>query len=610
MTSTTLTKFTSFTYTPGLPGSPGSPGTPAQPAYTYTITLATGAWVRADGFTLQTLPAGSGLDIGGRSGGIPWYWVSTGTNTYTFVVPAQLAVPASPAVPATPSSFTQNFNLGWTGRANSIAAMFADGSFTFTIPLSNVGSVTGLATTPQTSGYADILFGWQSAHGVATVYESGAQVYSYGAHTAANVFKIRRRAGKVDYLVDSMVAYTSTAAANTTTMFLTTSLYSGGDAIVGAAYSGETVAANSFVPLDAQSGYAAYTAGIAVGSMSVMTGTAVANATSAYALMVAPAAVAGIAAASAIGSLSAIYTTMASSFSTPGYALANGVFSFFESYGHSLTGQLGTSTGNSFLPLDSLASRGASSLGIASFLPLTELAYTFEAPTQATIFSFGYITGALDARLYVFLVMNSAGTVTGTMTVQTLMDASAMSAALATASVSGQLTISALMTSLANASNISFDDGVLTAWVMNVANSGTSRYTGYGFNSFAKIGKDFYGVKADGLYKLTGVSDAGAAIAAAVNLGKSDFGTSRLKSITQAYFGVASNGFVVLKVVADGTTYYYTARDNSTTLGTQRADTGRGFRANYFELEVQNTAGGAFELSTIEFTPIPLSRRI
>lgn len=171
--------------------------------------------------------------------------------------------------------------------------------------------------------------------------------------------------------------------------------------------------------------------------------------------------------------------------------------------------------------------------------------------------------------------------------------------------------IEILMISAATATDAKFSDfDSSQTWVLNAKNMGSTRYTNFGFNSYAKVGTKFYGLRSDGLYKLDGPTDAGTAIASKINLGKTDFGSSLLKSLVNCYIGSASNGAMVLKVVADGNTYYYTARDTSTTLQTQRIDVGRGFRASYFELELQNTAGGAFELATIEFTPIQLSRRI
>ena len=289
------------------------------------------------------------------------------------------------------------------------------------------------------------------------------------------------------------------------------------------------------------------------------------------------------------------------------------IYGLYTGTSHVLVGETAqSSASNALRPLASYGSQGVRGRGVGAFQPLKSSGigsgvssiYYIEMLIEAVI------SAPLDAGNFVIAVMNSSGTVTGLLAVQVLIDSLLKSSGVVSGAVTPQLTVQAVMTALANASNLVFDEGSPTVWALNTKNAGTTRYNNFAFNSFAKINGSYYGVKKDGIYKLTGANDAGSAIAAAVNFGKTDFGTSRLKSLTQCYVGVASTGAVVLKVIADGQTYIYTARDSSTALGTQRVDLGRGFRANYFDLELQNSNGGAFDLASIEFTPIPLSRRI
>ena len=42
----------------------------------------------------------------------------------------------------------------------------------------------------------------------------------------------------------------------------------------------------------------------------------------------------------------------------------------------------------------------------------------------------------------------------------------------------------------------------------------------------------------------------------------------------------------------------------------QRIDTGKGLRANWLEFELYNADGEDFELASVEFAAVPLSRRI
>lgn len=151
------------------------------------------------------------------------------------------------------------------------------------------------------------------------------------------------------------------------------------------------------------------------------------------------------------------------------------------------------------------------------------------------------------------------------------------------------------------------DDGV--AWVVNAESSASTRYDTYGFNSFARIGGKHYGARQDGVYLLEGTSDAGEPITSGVSFGKQDFGTQALKHMNAVYAGVSSTGTLFLKVGDGKNSYTYKARRKDDHMRTQRFDTGRGLRANYFDLQLTSDAD-AFELDSVTFHVLPSSRRI
>ena len=603
---TTLTKQIITTYIPGTAGSPGTPATPAQPAYTSTVTSYVLTWVYVGS-------GGNSTSQGAGDGQWTYKYTPVTTTVYHPAVPA---TPAVAAVPATPSQTIQNFQLGWTGRADSIASLTASGNFTFNIPATNVGSVVGMSAAPQSSGYTDIQYGFYSAHGVAQIYESGASVYTYGAHSGTDVFKIRKRDGVVDYLVNGTVVYTSTVKSNVG-MRLTAALYSGGDSVVSAAVGTEQGGYDTMVALDSRAGYAAYTAATGVGSLQALVSTAYQTSVYLANTMMAldGSASGGETYQYAVASTSQL-SASATGFATAPYALANTVMDYPVAYGHGNTGTLG----ESYVSTQSLASVASGHTGVASaqsyssavasFLALTSYGADPGTPNAAVMFSAVRATPTFTATPYIFLTVNSSGRITGIATLQIILGGNLSVSMRAGNTMLPQATIKAFMSAVASMANINFDDGTASVWVVNTKNDGTTRYSNYGFNSFAKIGAKYYGVMRNGLYLLDGPNDAGTPIPAAVNFGNSDFGTSKEKALQNCYIGVASNGAAVLKVVANGTTYYYTARNSSTTLETQRLDLGRGLRANYYELELQNSNGGAFELESIEFTPLPLSRRI
>lgn len=120
----------------------------------------------------------------------------------------------------------------------------------------------------------------------------------------------------------------------------------------------------------------------------------------------------------------------------------------------------------------------------------------------------------------------------------------------------------------------------------------------------------YFGMRADGLYLLQGEDDNGRKIPARVNLGRPNMGDLSRKGLPYVYVGAASNGVLVLKVVADGRTYYYRASSDSAEVRTHRFTPGLGLRATNYDLEIQNDDGGAFDMASIEFVPVKLSRRI
>lgn len=147
-------------------------------------------------------------------------------------------------------------------------------------------------------------------------------------------------------------------------------------------------------------------------------------------------------------------------------------------------------------------------------------------------------------------------------------------------------------------------------WAMNLDTGSVTFYEGFSFNSFAKIGANYFGCKADGIYQLDGDTDAGAPIRSMVSFGKQNFGTSALKRVTNAYVGVSGQGRLFLKVLAEGREYTYAQRGYDEQLQVQRFDTGKGLRVNWLEFELYNADGEDFELASVEFAAVPLSRRI
>jgi len=153
-------------------------------------------------------------------------------------------------------------------------------------------------------------------------------------------------------------------------------------------------------------------------------------------------------------------------------------------------------------------------------------------------------------------------------------------------------------------------DDLITTWVANLATSAHSRYSQYGFNSFAMFGGKHYGCKSDGIYELGGALDGVSPVKWTVTFAEQDFGASNMKRFESVYVGVKATGQLVLKVInGDGTAYHYNVIPSGNEGRTSRALVGRGLSGRYWLLELASDTERA-ELDSIDFAFAVMSRRI
>lgn len=163
---------------------------------------------------------------------------------------------------------------------------------------------------------------------------------------------------------------------------------------------------------------------------------------------------------------------------------------------------------------------------------------------------------------------------------------------------------------------ITLDDGVYLAWVMNAESHAFTSYSNYPFNSFAVIGGKTYGAKADGIYLLEGDDDAGAAIDAIVRGGLTNFGSSKFKRMPSMYLGYTTDGRMLMKVTVmddDGVReeHWYGLEDRPAgVLREGRVKLGRGLKSTYWGFELANVDGADFALDSISWYPVVLDRRL
>lgn len=300
------------------------------------------------------------------------------------------------------------------------------------------------------------------------------------------------------------------------------------------------------------------------------------------------------------------------------WMLPTGDTTWVQEYNAELTPAIGTSAG--VLKLVS-----NSNVYVANLDPAEVVIVSADAFSQAvaTSFSSGMAPIVVEA-ISAAIAATTAGCVarhtalafsvavgSSTVSLVSVYSASAVSSAEALSITSVDAVLQALAMSFARGTVIIPMPGdVSEVWVVNAETGGSTRYENYSFNSFAKIKGEFFGCRSDGIYQLDGDDDEGSPVQSMVSFGKQDFGTSALKRATNVYAGTSSGGKLFIKVLVEGDEYLYAARDSNGHLQQQRFDLGKGMRVNYFEFELYNADGDDFELASVEFAVVPLTRRI
>lgn len=312
-------------------------------------------------------------------------------------------------------------------------------------------------------------------------------------------------------------------------------------------------------------------------------------------------------------------TGMADIYTPPQPGAGYAIFPPFSSVGFGV--DIGIGTGSASLP--AFVSKGGDyeyGEGYGNFPAFTSFGLEGTMANEITLFSVMRAISDTDMakETVIFLYSNGqfASTFTGTrQAVATLMSNLQGSSVF---SVIGEFNVS-LMSALAAGSYLTGEvngapplNNSSRVWVVNMETGASGQYDNYGFTDFftdPDTGKN-YGIADDGIYLLEGDDDNGADINALIDGGKSDLGTASKKKIINVYAGVSSSGKMLLKVNADGQEYIYEARSSSTDMKNHRFDIGKGLSGNYYNLVSMNQNGDDFDLETIHFEPVTLSRKI
>lgn len=542
------------------------------------------------------------------AGWLPWFqWVYLCAN---FDVPYTI-----PAVDPQPGVYETNYHYGWTGAARSYDEFFNDGQVTFRVLPGGIYTV-GLCSNPLAPTLpGNIEFGFQVFGNGVSIIESGTPTdpnYE-GTVTDATVFKIKHSGGATRYYVDDVLIHTSAIIEGDEpgprNFWLKACIWKGGDYVDSPTIGQLASGAMTLPMLQVIGGEGTQ----GMGAELTLPALTLDSHPAMGAAMTLPMLKLAGGRAYAFGEIVLSPLTMLSYVGgNTGFGAALRLPKPLLS-GHVLSG----TTGGATLTLPHLLLRGGrptieSDITLPALMLLGHVDFT---PGEAQMQSFVQALSALAPVTEVFVTMDSVGVVTSVFAVGIAVGASMDSSANATTSMVTTAILQAVMNSvLIGSSFIPIGEQANETWVVNLDGKATSTYENFGFNSFGKVGDEYIGVRGDGVYLLGGDDDAGAAIRGSIGYGKQKFDSNALKRMVSAYAGVASSGTMYLKVIVDdgtgGKEYIYAARRSDDFHRMQRIDVGLGIEATYLTFELFNSDGCDFELATVEFVAVGLTRRI
>ena len=140
------------------------------------------------------------------------------------------------------------------------------------------------------------------------------------------------------------------------------------------------------------------------------------------------------------------------------------------------------------------------------------------------------------------------------------------------------------------------------SYAVNLATGAVTRYTNYPFDNIVRFGNKFFGIRADGIFELTGETDDGVNIDATLTTFMTKFGADNLKRVKWLYlFGRMGEGVNVTFKADEGVGYtYQSVGMDDGTIRMHRARPGGKLRGTYYEFTIQNINGSKFHIDRVE----------
>jgi hypothetical protein len=152
--------------------------------------------------------------------------------------------------------------------------------------------------------------------------------------------------------------------------------------------------------------------------------------------------------------------------------------------------------------------------------------------------------------------------------------------------------------------------GAVTAWVVNLTTGGHSAYSNFTFNSFFRLGDDYYGCHDTlGICKLTGETDNGTAIEWEVVTPVTTFGKRNRKYVYDARVIMRANSDVNLKEIVDeqlSVDNLIAVDDGRNGIHARRIKLPKGVNGTAWQFEL--SGNGPADISSLDVEPLTSQR--
>jgi hypothetical protein len=145
-------------------------------------------------------------------------------------------------------------------------------------------------------------------------------------------------------------------------------------------------------------------------------------------------------------------------------------------------------------------------------------------------------------------------------------------------------------------------------YATNIATGAVTRYSGFGFNSFCRVGTELWATRPDGLYKIGGDTDNGQLLSYLIDFAADDQGNPRTKRLENIFFGISTDGRTYARLKDDfgrEQTYRLIQRDSSEA----RINTAKGASSRFWQLRLEGEEASYAEIDNIEWVAATGARR-